>query len=75
MTIVFVLLAFAGMLWLDFPGLLKRKNKKNIFFYLLLVALSLTFVLLHVAGVKLQSPILMLDDFLEKVLHVGYPPQ
>ncbi|MDF2567269.1 MAG: hypothetical protein K0R90_725 [Oscillospiraceae bacterium] len=68
----YVIFAFLVIALIDFLPLIKQKKYKELFcvgaFFITGVVLSI----LYVSGVVIPSPMVLLGDFLKKVLHLSY---
>lgn len=65
--IVVILLAFAAMLVLNLPSLIKNRDFKLIAVYCLFYAASLLFSLLLAFNVKVPSPIIFVDNLFKAI--------
>jgi len=70
--IFLLLLAFICIAWLDVPKLMKAKQWKELVVFSLFFITAFTMSLLLVLGVKIPSPILAIQYFIEDVLHLHY---
>lgn len=72
MNIFLVLMAFGVFALIDLRRLIKEKRKKELIVYSSMFAAVLTLWILHAAGVKIPSPMIIAGKFLKDVLHLSY---
>lgn len=72
MKVVFVIFVFTVIALLDVPNLIKSKEWKELIAFSLFFIMAFSLAFLMAIGVKLQSPVLAVQNFIENVLNLHY---
>ncbi|MCX7714329.1 MAG: hypothetical protein N2171_01155 [Clostridia bacterium] len=70
--IVLVIIAFALIAWLDVPKLINRKEWKDLIVFSIFYIFAFIIASLQAFKVEIPSPILGIQFFIEKILHLSY---
>lgn len=68
----YVLIVFLIIAAIDLPKLIRQKRRWELTAYIFLFAAAFIVAALQAKGVKLPSPMLMIDDFMKETLHISY---
>lgn len=70
--IFWVIVVFAAIAVAELPYLIKNKRKKELALFSVIFLIGFVTSILISLKINVTSPVMLLDDFLEKVLHIGY---
>lgn len=70
--IIFLIIAFALIAFMDLPKLIKEKRKKDIIVFSSFFIFAFTIAFLQTIGVDIPSPIKGIQYIIKDVLHLSY---
>lgn len=69
---IYVIIGFLLIGFIDLPELIKQKKRRELIATASIFLGSLIFWTLHVSGVQIPSPMMIIGNFMKYVLHISY---